>query len=280
MLASLQVRELAGRGRGIIASAAIAAGTTLLRCTPMSQVLKRTETAEPSCAECFGPLATQGELGGSRCSSMCDDRYAARGGPLFERIDLTALHLLHESQGRKFPLHIASLMASLLADIQAGHVPSSWAPLQLCFAELETEASDQVEQEYAALVDAFAASGVTTRQTLELLLPLPRYRRLLGAAQLNAFELQTSRGLTLSCLLPGDASCFNHSCEPNVLVSCGPTHEVSFVAGEELLPGDEACISYIDGASPDRHEVLLYKYGFECRCRKCLIDRAEGSVSG
>ena len=88
-----------------------------------------------------------------------------------------------------------------------------------------------MEEEHAKLVSAFAAAGVANEPTLELFLPLARYKRLLGAAQLNAFELSLSSGATVSALLPGIASCFNHSCEPNVLISCdlgpNPPHSLS-----------------------------------------------------
>ena len=73
-----------------------------------------------------------------------------------------------------------------------------------------------------ALVDAFECANVSTRETLELLLPVERYRRLIGAAQLNAFELTTERGLVVSCLLGGAASYFNHHCQSNVLVRSRP----------------------------------------------------------
>ena len=88
---------------------------------------------------------------------------------------------------------------------------------------------------------------------------------LLGAAQLNAFELTTSRGLVLSCLLPGVASMFNHDCDPSVHVACDTTHEVAFVAARDMQAGDELCISYVDTELPfeERRRALQQQYGFD-----------------
>lgn len=192
---------------------------------------------------------------------------------MLDRVDLSDFEAIKDNQGRHFPLLIASMLADLLANIKSsGTLPSTWEPLELCFAELPAEALPQIELEHGKLVRQFCAAGLATQSTLELFLPLSRYRRLLGAAQLNAFELTLSHGAKVSALLPGLASCFNHSCQPNVLISCGETSEVTFVAGCDIMPGDELCISYVDVDSDheERRELLLHKYGFDCRCARCV----------
>ena len=109
---------------------------------------------------------------------------------MLQRCDLTQIVALHQEQGRKFPLMVCALLASLLAEIKAsGKVPESWEPLALCFAELHPEADAQTEAEHSILIDAFSAAGLAERETLELFLPLSRYRRLLGAAQLKQIGL-------------------------------------------------------------------------------------------
>jgi len=266
---TLSACELPGKGRGVLALEDIHSGTTVLTCAPMAQVLKTADIA--CCATCLAPLV--GKDAARHCCRECAEAHAGGGGALLDRVDLSSLNNLHTEQGRKFPLLIASLLASLLAEIKAlGRVPETWAPLELCFAELHEEADEQVESEYEALIQSFESAGLANRPTLELFLPLPRYRRLLGAAQLNAFELTLSHGAKVSALLPGLASCFNHSCEPNVLVSCGEAARASFVVGEPIAAGEELCISYVDLALSrgERQELLLHKYGFECRCPRCV----------
>ena len=143
--------------------------------------------------------------------------------------------------------------------------------MALCFTDLPEEAAPVLAEEYAALTSAFVDAGVTTRASLDLLLPLATYERLLGAAQLNAFELRMSHGLLVSCLLPCEASFFNHSCDPNALISVGETHAVSFVAAREIAAGEEVCISYVATDLPhaERQHIFRHKYGFECACPVC-----------
>lgn len=194
---------------------------------------------------------------------------------MIDRVDLEALHNLHLEQDRKFPLLIAKLLASLLAEVKrTSSVPTRWDPLELCFAEMHEESAPQIESEHAQLLSAFADAGLADARTLELFLPRERYRRLLGACSLNSFELTLAHGAIISALLPGVASCFNHSCEPNLLVSCGETAEVSFVAGADIAPGDELCITYMDVSAPvvERRDFLLHKYAFNCECRRCRAE--------
>ena len=271
---TLAMRELAGKGRGLVALDRIAHGSTVLECTPMAHVLKSHGSAPTTCAECLAPMHSSVNASLSRdrtCTSACEAAYEERGGTMLDRVDVSGLKLLQEEQGRNFPLLIASLLSSLLADLKAGQVPESWGPLELCFAEMHAEALPQIEAEHRTLLQSFTDAGLATLPTLELLMPIARYRRLLGAAQLNAFELTLSHGAKVSALLPQPASLFNHSCEPNVLISCGDTSSVSFVAEGSLAAGDELCISYIDVDvdRKERQELLLHKYGFECTCPRC-----------
>ena len=266
---SLAVRELVGKGRGVVAARPIADGERLLECCPMAAVLKSGggNSSQQHCVECLQPSPRS-----PFCSSACEDAYAARGGKLLERVDLSALHTLKVEQDRKFPLLIASLLASLLAELKAtGRLPEPWLPLELCYAELHAEADAQTEEEHSQLLRAFAQAGLANSQTLELFLPLRRYRRLLGAAQLNAFELSLSHGARVSALLPGVASMFNHSCEPNVLISCAESTRVGFVAHGDVAEGDELCISYValDDSAKERKHLLLHKYAFDCMCPRC-----------
>ena len=80
--------------------------------------------------------------------------------------------------------------------------------MALCFAELPTEVTEHIEVERQALLRAFVDANVSTPESLELLMPAPTYSRLLGAAQLNAFELTSTRGLVVSALLGAPASFF------------------------------------------------------------------------
>ncbi|KAL1529218.1 hypothetical protein AB1Y20_000174 [Prymnesium parvum] len=276
-LASIALYELEGKGRALLAEANICAGATLLQCVPIAKELKATPHAAAVCTHCLGPRRAAPRAG--FCSEDCAAEYSAAGGDLLERCDLRALHAVHAEQNRRFPLLVARLLASLLEGLRrSGEAPAEWQhAMALCHAVIPDDAMAQVKEEHAALVAGFTSAGVSDAQSLQLLLPLERYTQLLGAAQLNAFELQTSRGVVISCLLPSVASCFNHSCEPNVLVSCGETHQVSFVAGREISEGEELCISYapLDLDYEARQQIFKYKYAFTCTCSRCAEECPE-----
>ena len=260
------VREIAGRGRGVIAQQALPRGSVLLSCSPIAQVVKKPATdGAASCSHCLGPLPPNTTRG--TCCAACALSRERAGGALLDRCDLGKLHDEHREYGRKFPLFAAGLLANLLAGLARDRKPpDAWQhAMALCFTDLPEEAAPVLAEEYAALTSAFVDAGVTTRASLDLLLPLTTYERLLGAAQLNAFELTTSRGLVLSCLLPGVASMFNHDCDPSVHVACDTNHEVAFVAARDMQAGDELCISYVDTSLPfeERRRALQQQYGFD-----------------
>ena len=263
---SLVYKTVAGRGRSVLAQQALAAGSSLVECTPIAKVVKTAPVDVNWCQHCLG-VAPRGMR---YCSAACADDSA--GLRFLERVDLSSLEALHREQQRKFPLLVAQLLSQLLTGIQrTGAAPAAWEhAMALCHANLEPEAMPQVEAEHAQLRDAFAAARVASASTLELLLPLARYAQLLGRRS-NAFELRMSHGLLVSCLLPCEASFFNHSCDPNALISVGETHAVSFVAAREIAAGEEVCISYVATDLPhaERQHIFRHKYGFECACPVC-----------
>ena len=199
----------------------------------------------------------------------CKEKAGAAGALLLDRVDLAPLHALHTEQGRKFPLLIAQLLANLLEGLRRESKPSdAWKQaMSLCYAELPPQLAGQVEAERLLLLGAFEDAGITTSKTLEMLLPYERYTRLLGAAQLNAFGITTTRGLEVSALLDSGAPFFNHSCDPSVLIAPTTDHHVKFVAGCDCSEGDELTISYLEvdrSSCVDRQELLMSKYGFAC----------------
>ena len=269
-MASLAYTSLAGRGRSVVAQRVLAAGSSLVECTPIAKVVKSAPSEVHYCQNCLGAV----RRGTRHCSAACAD--GSSGLRFLDRVDLASLESIHREQQRKFPLLAAQLLSELLTGLKHnGAPPAAWQDaMTLCHANLEPEAMPQVKAEHALLQDAFAGAGVASSGTLNLLLPLARYAQLLGAAQLNAFELRMSHGLLVSCLLPCEASFFNHSCDPNALISVGETHAVSFVAARDIAEGEEVCISYVATDLPhgERQHIFQHKYGFECECPVCRAD--------
>lgn len=261
-----------GRGRGVLASGALAEGTPLLTCRPLAQVVKVSPPhAKASCPRCLAEVKPPATY----CSAACEIAHEAVGSKLLARCDLDRLRKLHTEEGRKFPLLIAQLLAALLEGLRrdATRAPAVWGEaMALCFAELPTEVTQHIEAERQSLLRAFVDAGVSTPESLELLMPAPTYSRLLGAAQLNAFELTSTRGLVVSALLGVPASFFNHSCQPNVVVAAAADHQVTFMTRRAVLANEELTISYVEQQAledAERRDLLESKYGFKCACPIC-----------
>ena len=264
------VANLQGRGRGVLSSGELPEGTPLLTCRPLAQVVK-VGGGQGSCSYCLGEVRPPATY----CSAACEVAHEAVGSRLLARCDLDELRKLHTEEGRKFPLFIAQLLAALLEGLRhdATRAPAAWGEaMALCFAELPTEVKEHIEVERQALLRAFVDANVSTPESLELLMPAPTYSRLLGAAQLNAFELTSTRGLVVSALLGAPASFFNHSCQPNVVVAAAADHQVTFMTRRPVLANEELTISYVEQQTledAERRDLLESKYGFRCVCPIC-----------
>ena len=77
--------------------------------------------------------------------------------------------------------------------------------------------------------------------------------------------------------LPGSAafllaSLFNHSCEPNLVMSWPHNNAVArFTAARDIAAHEQLTISYIDAeqGAAQRRAALQFAYGFACRCPRC-----------
>ncbi|EEB11309.1 SET and MYND domain-containing protein, putative [Pediculus humanus corporis] len=70
-------------------------------------------------------------------------------------------------------------------------------------------------------------------------------------------------------------STINHSCSPNAEVTFPHSnYQLAVVATDNINPGDEICISYLDMCSlsrsrHSRQKILQENYLFTCKCHKC-----------
>ncbi len=104
-------------------------------------------------------------------------------------------------------------------------------------------------------------------------LPLSSFEQLLYKLKCNGFLVQEE-----VFVLFEKASFFNHSCDPNGLLSVDvPEHSVSVVAIKPIKKSDEVCISYIsppmlEQNKQNRREYIKQMFGFDCRCSKCNLE--------
>ncbi|KAG8453241.1 hypothetical protein GDO86_000029, partial [Hymenochirus boettgeri] len=80
-------------------------------------------------------------------------------------------------------------------------------------------------------------------------------------------------------------SCCNHSCVPNAEASFPDNNFLlHLIAVEDIKPGEEICISYLDCCQRDRsrhsrHKILRENYLFVCSCPKCLEQAGDLDVT-
>ncbi|XP_040275331.1 SET and MYND domain-containing protein 5 [Bufo bufo] len=80
-------------------------------------------------------------------------------------------------------------------------------------------------------------------------------------------------------------SCCNHSCVPNAEASFPDNNYLlHLTALEDIQPGEEICISYLDCCQRERsrhsrHKALRENYLFVCSCPKCLSQSEDPDVT-
>ncbi|XP_045045300.1 protein-lysine N-trimethyltransferase SMYD5 isoform X2 [Desmodus rotundus] len=112
--------------------------------------------------------------------------------------------------------------------------------------------------------------------------------------QLDAFidqlykDIEAATGEFLNCEGSGLfvlQSCCNHSCVPNAETSFPENNFLLHVTAlEDIKPGEEICISYLDCCQRERsrhsrHKILRENYLFVCSCPKCLAEADEPNVT-
>eukprot|EP00941_MAST-03F_sp_MAST-3F-sp1_P005595 g5595.t1 len=274
----LRVEHVANRGeggRGVRATRDIEKGEILYACTPSALVVK--EKTSTHCHHCLNIISDPAYA--PYCSKTCRELAVPFGANLLERCDLSSLEKLQREENRNFPLIITRLIASLLAYItETGGGQSGMPQLELlysmCFAKLgrTKEAEEILEEEFSLILKTFSEPGICQEDQLRSLLgDLDGYIQFLGALQVNAFEIASSKGVKASACLPGIAPFFNHSCEPSALIRCFDNEQenviVAFQSSSDIKQNEEVFIAYcsLDGECKERRTFLHEKYGFHCQ---------------
>ena len=107
------------------------------------------------------------------------------------------------------------------------------------------------------------------------LLPAKEVSHLVGVVRTNGIVVTNTSERRLGNALYNATSYFNHSCNPNAVLSFKGA-EVSLRASRLIERGDEVTIAYTDTYRPRemRRAVLRATKGFVCRCARC----ASGTV--
>ncbi|XP_007109725.1 protein-lysine N-trimethyltransferase SMYD5 isoform X1 [Physeter macrocephalus] len=101
-------------------------------------------------------------------------------------------------------------------------------------------------------------------------------------------DIEAATGEFLNCEGSGLfvlQSCCNHSCVPNAETSFPENNFLLHVTAlEDIKPGEEICISYLDCCQRERsrhsrHKILRENYLFVCSCPKCLAEADEPNMT-
>ena len=286
------VKELAGRGRGLVASQTIRKGSVALEDTAFAAVLNHGRAADDHCSFCFAPAADAAD--GGHCSAACKENSFASHDRLLDKCDLGQLG----DGASRYPRLIARMTAAALL---TGPKFNDYWSMVLSLAAPNTRAQTHLEAEFDALQRAFEpAIGADATETIFAgPLPLEWYARLIGilhvnsigmgqrdlgvqvadmnsASQLAVLQQKAAKNPDIGVGLFPTASLLNHSCEPNCeMFRSFSKHSPTcvFVAARHIEEGEELTISYLPdvGTKPvhERKEYLEYNYGFQCECPLC-----------
>ncbi|XP_018425639.1 PREDICTED: SET and MYND domain-containing protein 5 [Nanorana parkeri] len=119
-------------------------------------------------------------------------------------------------------------------------------------------------------------------------LPARERERLDGLIDQLYKDIEKETGEFLNCEGSGLyllQSCCNHSCVPNAEASFPDNNFLlHMTALEDIKPGEEICISYLDCCQRERsrhsrHKTLRENYLFICACAKCLSQSEDADVT-
>ena len=88
----------------------------------------------------------------------------------------------------------------------------------------------------------------------------------------NAYQVDDSI-TNLILLIAG--SFFNHDCNPNTELTTKPStgNTAYFKTKRDVKEGEELTVAYVDpNAEYEMRSLKLLGYGFQCRCKKCLME--------
>jgi len=289
------LRDLGGRGRGLVAARAVAAGALLLRSAPAALL-----AGAGRCGHCLAALSTSASS--EACAGSCGERWCAGECALAGR----AAHGAGECallRAARSPPPLSSpppeavfapvVLASRIAHgarLRAGGAAAGFVGALVprradVLAQRATVgASVPVLSQLPAMLALAARAGVLPPDVEEaeaLALLAPQFHN--GFAVLDESLAPVGHGI-----YPFGAM-MNHSCRPTVHLSYEPAdgrHTGLVVQAVHALvplsPGDELTHAYVDVTAPraQRAAALLERYGFACACGACTEEaQAEAAAA-
>ncbi|KAK0284494.1 Histone-lysine N-methyltransferase set-6 [Friedmanniomyces endolithicus] len=282
------VKTIPGAGRGIIANCEISKDTTVLNSEPpVAHVLFR-EYRKEVCAQCF--LYDRGHHRPN--IEEIDQRWKKAQGEADEHVRSRSdtSNALNDPGRKQAKRAVASSIDSdILGYLLSGILyhdqqPDRWREAVLTLAMHDEPYSTTHDLE--AHCNSFAQLSSIMPVSLLRTCTVQICRALAAVSSHNAFGIRSGGEDGEEYMGYGvypSASCFNHSCHPNVAKQ-RVGNVWRFWVTEDVRQEDELCISYLGGDEKDlnvrqRRGHLQEVWGFVCECARCQRE-AKASQDG
>ncbi|XP_020570232.1 N-lysine methyltransferase SMYD2 isoform X2 [Oryzias latipes] len=250
------------KGRGLRVSRAFSVGELLFSCPAYSSVLSVTERGS-CCDLCFRRKEGLARCGKCKkafyCNTSCQADWA------MHRLECSAMVAFGENW---CPSETSRLVARILAKkkMQKGRCDSEKI---LLIGEMQSHLEDEDNEKKERTELDIAGLGRFFSKHLEV----PSHKDLLtlfSQVACNGFTIEDDELSHMGTAVYPDVALINHSCLPSVIVTFNGTL-AQVRAVQDMKPGDEVLISYIDLLYPtdDRNSRLRESYYFTCNCLEC-----------
>ncbi|RVE55845.1 hypothetical protein OJAV_G00230190 [Oryzias javanicus] len=251
------------KGRGLRVSRGFSVGELLFSCPAYSSVLSVTERGS-CCDLCFRRKQGLARCGKCKKAFYCNAS-CQKADWAMHKLECSAMVAFGENW---CPSETSRLVARILAKkkLQKERCDSEKilliGEMQSHLEDEDNEKKEKTEADIAGLSRFFSKH-----------LEVPSHRDLLtlfSQVACNGFTIEDDELSHMGTAVYPDVALINHSCLPSVIVTFNGT-KAEVRAVQDMKPGDEVLISYIDLLYPtdDRNSRLRESYYFTCKCPEC-----------
>uniref|UniRef100_A0A3P8S187 [histone H3]-lysine(4) N-trimethyltransferase n=1 Tax=Amphiprion percula TaxID=161767 RepID=A0A3P8S187_AMPPE len=252
-----------GKGRGLRVTRAFKVGELLFSCPAYSYVLSVKERG-CYCEFCFNRKEGLARCGKCKKAFYCNAKCQKGDWPM-HKLECSAMLAFGENW---CPSEMSRLVARILAKKKTQKERCASEKI-LLIGEMQSHAEDE-DNEKREMSEADIAG---MHRFYSKHLEVPEHKDLVtlfSQVACNGFTIEDDELSHIGTAVYPDVALINHSCLPSVIVTYkGTSAEIRAV--QDMKPGDEVLISYIDLLYPtdDRNNRLRESYYFTCECQEC-----------
>mmetsp|Transcript_12420 Transcript_12420/g.37890 ORF Transcript_12420/g.37890 Transcript_12420/m.37890 type:complete len:467 (+) Transcript_12420:245-1645(+) len=283
-LMACTTKEVAGAGRGVIATTGLPRSSKVCLSEAVGGVAPNAALVKDVCHLCLMRASELGVEGLKQCSSCkfakyCSKKHQRMAWELDHKAECEALGKLKMKGVHRVPEQTVRCAARVLWTLQSSKLPRIRTIVALMFAHLdhclevhgdELICTAVVLAEYLGRVNSRELRGIPPPEDFMSEL------NLLCRISCNGHSVANSQLESLALGLFPEGAFFNHSCEPN----CVQTFSFDERSGKVVLvvrtvspvrKDEELTISYCDPLLPVviRREQIRKGFNFECQCARC-----------